>query len=81
MSSEDELVQEFNDYVDSNDIQNLLKDAIVQLCIRKPVNPVKYLLDHFKRKLRENPETDFEDEDDYDSDGAVGATTYLCEIW
>ena len=36
-------------YVNEHNIQQLVKDAIVQLCLHKPDNPVLFLRDHFAK--------------------------------
>lgn len=36
-------------YVRNHNIQQLVKDAIVSLCIHKPENPVQFLRDHFHK--------------------------------
>lgn len=36
-------------YVRNHNIQQVVKEAIVNLCIHKPENPVLYLRDHFSR--------------------------------
>ena len=44
-----EMIKECEDYVKKHNIQVLLKDAIVQLCINKPENPFKFLREHFEK--------------------------------
>lgn len=40
-------------YVHRHNIQQLVKEAVVSLCIHKPENPVLFLKEHFE-KLNEN---------------------------
>jgi len=44
-----EMIKECEDYVNKHNIQVLLKDAIVQLCINKPDKPYRYLKEHFEK--------------------------------
>ena len=44
-----EMIKECEDYVEKHNVQVLLKDAIVQLCISKPDNPHKFLREHFEK--------------------------------
>lgn len=47
---EDELyLREAESYIKSNDIQKLLKECIVNLCVIKPENPILYIRDYFDR--------------------------------
>ena len=41
-------LKEVDAYVKKHDIQQLLKDSIVQLCISRPDNPYKFLREHFE---------------------------------
>jgi cAMP-dependent protein kinase regulator len=36
-------------YVQRHNIQGLLKDCIVQLCVQKPENPTRFLREYFQR--------------------------------
>lgn len=36
-------------YVQRHNVQQLVKDAIVQLCIHKPENPITFLKEHFEK--------------------------------
>lgn len=36
-------------YVQRHNVQQLVKDAIVQLCIHKPDNPITFLKEHFEK--------------------------------
>lgn len=47
-----EMIKECEEYVEKHNIQVLLKDAIVQLCISKPDNPHKFLREHFEKLER-----------------------------
>ena len=44
-----EMIRECEQYVEQNNIQSILKDAIVQLCVAKPANPFKFLREHFEK--------------------------------
>lgn len=46
---EDQSLKDCESYVQKHRIQQLLKDCIVQLCISKPDNPIKFLKDHFEK--------------------------------
>ncbi|ESO83452.1 hypothetical protein LOTGIDRAFT_133477 [Lottia gigantea] len=49
MSDEEQNLKECESYVQSHNIQQILKDCIVQLCVNKPENPVVFLKEHFER--------------------------------
>ena len=44
-----EMIRECEQYVEQNNIQSILKDAIVQLCVAKPANIFKFLREHFEK--------------------------------
>ena len=44
-----EMIRECEHYVERNNIQGILKDAIVQICVVKPANPYKFLREHFEK--------------------------------
>ena len=44
-----EMIRECEQYVEQNNIQSILKDAIVQLCVAKPTNPFRFLREHFEK--------------------------------
>ena len=46
-------------YVRQHNVQQLVKDAIVSLCIHKPDNPVLFLRDHFDRLAAEQQRQQF----------------------
>lgn len=48
-ADEEQSLKECEAYVQKHNIQQLLKDCIVQLCINKPDSPVAFLKDHFDR--------------------------------
>ncbi|XP_066924542.1 cAMP-dependent protein kinase type I-alpha regulatory subunit-like [Clytia hemisphaerica] len=48
-----EMIKECEDYVSKHNIQVLLKDAIVQICINKPDKPYKFLREHFEKLEKE----------------------------
>lgn len=39
-------------YVQRHNIQQILKDAIVNLCVSKPDNPIAFLRDYFNKLER-----------------------------
>jgi len=45
-------LRECEDYVQRHQIQQILKDCIVQLCVARPENPVTFLKDYFSRMER-----------------------------
>ncbi|UJR24582.1 hypothetical protein I4U23_005957 [Adineta vaga] len=45
--SSDHTVRECEVYISKHDIQNILRDSIVQLCLKKPTNPIEFLANHF----------------------------------
>lgn len=44
-----QMIRECEQYVEQNNIQGILKDAVVQLCAAKPVNPFRFLREHFEK--------------------------------
>ncbi len=48
MSEQEQLVS-CQEYVRQHQIQALVKDAIVQLCLHKPDRPCEFLSQHFAR--------------------------------
>ena len=44
-----EMIRECEQYVEQNNIQIILKDAIFQLCVARPDNPFKFLREHFEK--------------------------------
>lgn len=49
LSREEQSLKDVEAYVKKHDIQQLLKDCIVQLCISRPENPYGFLKLHFER--------------------------------
>lgn len=50
MSSEEERsLRECEQYVQKHNIQQLLKDCIIQLCMARPDRPMAFLRDYFER--------------------------------
>ena len=49
MSSEQEQLASCQEYVRRHQVQALVKDAIVQLCLHKPDSPCLFLGEHFAR--------------------------------
>ena len=48
-NNEDQTLKECEAYVSKHSIKDLLKDCIVQLCLRKPDHPITFLKQHFER--------------------------------
>ena len=48
-SSSEQTVRDCEAYIAKHDIQNLLRDCIVQLCLKKPSNPVQFLASYFDK--------------------------------
>lgn len=51
-SDEEQSLRECEAYVQRHNIQRLLKDCIVQLCVRRPENPVSFLREYFQKLER-----------------------------
>lgn len=52
-SAEDQTLKECESYVGKHNVKDLLKDCIVQLCLKKPENPISFLKQHFEKLERE----------------------------
>lgn len=50
---EEQSLRECELYVQKHNIQKLLKDCIVQLCVSRPDNPISFLRDYFARLEKE----------------------------
>lgn len=48
-SSSEQTVRDCEAYIAKHDIQNLLRDCIVQLCLKKPANPIQFLSEYFDK--------------------------------
>jgi cAMP-dependent protein kinase regulator len=48
-SKEDQTLKECETYVTKHHVKELLKQCIVQLCLRKPDNPISFLKEHFEK--------------------------------
>lgn len=48
-TGEDQTLKECESYVNKHNIKELLKDCIVQLCLKKPENPISFLRQHFEK--------------------------------
>jgi cAMP-dependent protein kinase regulator len=48
-SSSEQTVRDCEAYIAKHDIQNLLRDCIVQLCLKKPSNPIQFLSNYFDK--------------------------------
>ncbi|XP_033736056.1 cAMP-dependent protein kinase regulatory subunit isoform X2 [Pecten maximus] len=52
-SDEEQSMKECENYVQRHNVQQLLKECIVQLCMNRPDNPVTFLKEHFERMEKE----------------------------
>lgn len=48
-ATEDQTLKECESYVGKHNVKDLLKDCIVQLCLKKPENPITFLKQHFEK--------------------------------
>ena len=48
-ADEEQSLKDCEQYVQKHNIQGLLKECIVQLCINRPDNPIRFLREHFER--------------------------------
>jgi cAMP-dependent protein kinase regulator len=48
-ASSDQTVRDCEAYISKHDIQNVLRDCIVQLCLKKPNNPIEFLANYFDK--------------------------------
>lgn len=51
---EEQSLKECENYVQKHNIQQMLKECIVQLCISRPDNPTTFLKEHFERLEKVN---------------------------
>ncbi len=51
-TNEDQTLKECESYVGKHNVKDLLKDCIVQLCLKKPENPISFLRQHFEKLER-----------------------------
>lgn len=49
---EEQSLRELFLYVQKNNIQQVLKDCIVQLCVGRPQNPISFLREYFQKLER-----------------------------
>lgn len=49
---EEQSLQECEAYVQRHNIQQILKDCIVQLCVGRPENPISFLREYFQKLER-----------------------------
>ncbi|XP_066155091.1 cAMP-dependent protein kinase type I regulatory subunit isoform X1 [Euwallacea fornicatus] len=50
---EEQALRECESYVQQHNVQQILKDCIVQLCVNRPANPISFLREHFQKLERE----------------------------
>lgn len=48
-SSEEDTIRACEAYCEKHEVQRLLKECIVQLCMQRPNNPVAFLRDYFAK--------------------------------
>jgi len=53
----EQTVRDCEAYIAKHDIQNLLRDCIVQLCLKKPTNPIEFLANYFNKLDTQNLST------------------------
>lgn len=46
---EEQSLRECESYVQCHNIQQILKECIVQLCVNRPENPISFLREYFTR--------------------------------
>lgn len=51
-SLEEQSLRECENYIQTHSIQQILKNCIVQLCVRQPDNPISFLRQYFQRLER-----------------------------
>jgi cAMP-dependent protein kinase regulator len=56
-SSSEQTVRDCEAYIAKHDIQNILRDCIVQLCLKKPTNPIEFLSTYFDKLDTQNLST------------------------
>ena len=54
---EEQSLRECEAYVQMHDIQKILKEGIVQLCVSRPDNPVSFLREYFQKLERVSKHT------------------------
>ena len=52
LGEEQQSLRECEDYVQRHQIQQILKDCIVQLCVSRPENPIAFLREYFQKLER-----------------------------
>ncbi|KAI5716169.1 hypothetical protein M8J76_002105 [Diaphorina citri] len=52
---EEQSLRECEEYVQQHNVQQMLKDCIVQLCVTKPDNPISFLREYFQKLERTSP--------------------------
>ena len=52
---EEQSLRECEAYVQKHDIQKILKECIVQLCVSRPENPISFLREYFQKLERVSP--------------------------
>ena len=56
---EERSLRECEDYVQRHNVQQILKDCIVQLCVARPDNPISFLREYFQKLERVSPNVFF----------------------
>lgn len=53
MMDDEQIIRMCEAYVEDHNIQQILKDCIVQLCVCRPANPIVFLREHFQKLEKE----------------------------
>ena len=56
---EEQSLRECEAYVQKHDIQKILKECIVQLCVSRPDNPISFLREYFQKLERVSHNIEF----------------------
>lgn len=72
-SEEEQSLRECEQYVQKHNIQQLLKDCIIQLCTARPDRPMAFLRDYFERLEKVGADT-------LDSKDSCRHTFYIIKI-
>ncbi|XP_046862803.1 cAMP-dependent protein kinase type I-beta regulatory subunit-like isoform X2 [Xenia sp. Carnegie-2017] len=59
---DNEAVRQCEEYIETHNIQPILKESIFQLCMLKPSNPYKFLREYFEKLEKEKNSSQNEDE-------------------
>ncbi|VDN58735.1 unnamed protein product [Dracunculus medinensis] len=71
MSSEEIQLAQCQQYVQRHNIQQLVKEAIVNLCIHKPNDPILFLKEHFEKIYEQRNQENIGDTEQVDDDDTI----------